>query len=78
MTLFEGIRRGGIATPETGSTHRVAVLVRTALVAVPLLTGLAGCISSSSPPPPSNTTVVTPAPNSTTVVCSNGSPPPCQ
>ena len=40
------------------------------LILLPLVLGVAGCISSSSPSPPEHTTVVVP-PN-TTVVCPAG------
>ncbi len=53
----------------TGKTLR-------ALIILPAILTLAGCISSSSPPPPEhNTTVVVPP--GSTVVCPNGAPSPC-
>jgi len=45
------------------------------LVLLPMLLGVAGCISSSNPAPPEHTTVV--VPQSPAVVCANGAPPPC-
>jgi hypothetical protein len=46
------------------------------VVALPLVLGLAGCISSSNPSPPeSHTTIV--VPNGSTVTCTNGMAPPC-
>ena len=51
--------------------------VRSSPILLPLLLGVAGCISSSNPSPPAkNTTVV--VPQGSTVVCSTGAPPPCQ
>lgn len=45
------------------------------LILLPMLLGVAGCISSSNPPPPDHTTIV--VPQGSTAVCANGTAPPC-
>ncbi len=60
-----------------GARRWLRKAARCSPILLPLLLGVAGCISSSNPSPPArNTTVVVPP--GSTVVCSTGAPPPCQ